>query len=112
MTLYGSNIYTAYNLAFNDENNKMQKHFLLSDAETLQNLDNFTLLLSCWAIHLPRPYGGHLFIWFPPDLWEVMLLINLTGFELFKQAFQNQSWLLTAELHNEVLGLFFHERKK
>lgn len=47
MTLYGSNIYTAYNLAFNDENNKMQKHFLLSDAETLQNLDNFTLLLSC-----------------------------------------------------------------
>lgn len=34
MTLYGSNIYTAYNLAFTDKNNKMQKHFLLSDAET------------------------------------------------------------------------------
>lgn len=108
MTLYGSNIYTAYNLTFNDENNKMQKHFLLSDAETLQNRDNFMLLLSC----LPRPYGGHVFIWFSPHLWEVMLLINLTGCELFKQAFQNQSWLLTAELHNEVLGLFFHERKK
>lgn len=57
MTLYGSNIYAAYNLTFNDKNNNMQKHFLLSDAETLQNLDNFTLLLSC----LPRPYGGQVF---------------------------------------------------
>lgn len=109
MTLYGSNIYTAYNLTFTDKNNKMQKHFLLSDADTPQNLDNFMLLLSCWAIRL---FGGHLFIWFPPHLWEVMLLINLTGCELFKEVFQNQSWLLTAELHNEVLGLFFHERKK
>lgn len=58
MTLYGSNIYAAYNLTFNDKNNNMQKHFLLSDAETLQNRDNFTLLLSC----LPRPWWTHFYL--------------------------------------------------